>query len=213
MTPEAAAPSTQGSFFTPQRIRLFGYAAGAVVIIAVVIWFFITAGARKEAFASDLLNQARSVAESGDLGQAASQFDNIIKEYRGTQAGYEASIGLAQVRLIADQDANAISGLSEFLKQNPPAVYASPAQGLLGTAYENTGKYDDALAAYRKAADLAAVPYLKVGALLNAARAANLAGKKDDAVKILEDIIKKYPDINGRTEAELMLGELTGGQG
>lgn len=206
------AVSADAPFFTPQRTRLLAIAGGAVAVLAVAIWFFVTLGQRKESAASEQLARARNTAEQGDLGGAASQFEQIVTGFRGTQAAYNASIGLAQVKLIAEQNEGAVTTLTTFLNENPPAEYAGPANGLLGTAYENTGKFAEAVASYRKAADLATVPYLKVSALLDAARASNAAGKKDEAIAILKEILAKYKDVAGVVEAELMLGELTGGQ-
>ena len=81
--------------------------------------------------------------------------------------------------------------LQDFIKTNPPANYASPANGLLGTAYENTGKFLEAAAAYRKAADLATLDYLKASALLDQGRALRLGGKKDEAIAVYQEVLTK----------------------
>ncbi|MGH7593466.1 MAG: hypothetical protein ACRELE_06410, partial [Gemmatimonadales bacterium] len=39
-------------FFTPQRIRLLGVGGAALLVVALAVWFTITAGKRKESFAS-----------------------------------------------------------------------------------------------------------------------------------------------------------------
>lgn len=200
-----------GGFLTPERIRMGGIALAAVVVLGGGIWFVNSAGKRKEAFAAQALETARNMAEQGNIGQAVQEFEKVTAQYDGTAAAHEATLGIAQARLVAGQAELAIASLNDYLGTNPPATYASPARGLLGTALENTGKFAEAQASYRTAADLATVDYLKATLLLDAARAARLAGNRDAARAIYEEIIGSYGETAARTEAEVRLGELTAG--
>lgn len=206
-TPEIDRPS----FLTPMRIRLLAIIGGALLLIGLVTWFLVTASHRKEAFAARALEAARGTAESGDLGAAVQQFEQVATTYAGTDAGYDAILGTAQARLIAGQAELAISSLEEFLRGNPPARYGSPANGLMGTALENTAKFAEAQAAYRRASDLATVPYLKAELLLDAGRAARLAGDTAGARAIYQEIVDRYGETVSRSEAEVRLVELTAG--
>ncbi|HET9065818.1 MAG TPA: tetratricopeptide repeat protein [Gemmatimonadales bacterium] len=197
------------SFLTPARLKMLGIGAAIVAVAAVVVWFVITSGQRKEAFAAQALEQARGTAEQGNIADAVQQFEKVVELYGGTSAAHEATLGMAQARLVAGQNELAISTLEEFLKANPPASYASPANGLLGTGYENVGRYDDAMAAYQRAAEEADISYLKATLLLDAGRSAMLAGKSDAARGIYEKIIADYGDTPARSEAEVRLAELT----
>ncbi|MEO5798687.1 MAG: tetratricopeptide repeat protein [Gemmatimonadales bacterium] len=208
----ASGDSNDTPFFTPQRIRQFGIAGAVVLVIALVAWFAITAGKRKEAFAARELEVGRSMAEQGNLGGAVEQFNKVSKSYSGTSAAYDATLGIAQARLVNGQHELAIGSLQEFIKSNPPANYASPANSLLGTAYENTGKFVEAAAAYRKAADLSTLDYLKATALLDQGRALRLAGKKDEAIAVYKEILTKFAETSSKTEAQVRLSELTLGQ-
>lgn len=210
----ASAPVSGGteSFFTPQRLKLLAYAGGALVVVAAAAWFMITASHRKEAFAARALDEARSSAEQGNMGVAVQQFTKVATTYKGTGAAYEASLGIAQARLVSGQNELAIASLGDFLKSNPPALYAAPANGLLGTAFENTSRWAEAEAAYRKASELYDVDYLKAASLLDAGRAARLGGKRDDAIAIYREIMAKYGKTAATTEAQIRLGELTSGQ-
>jgi tetratricopeptide (TPR) repeat protein len=180
-----------------------------VAVVAVVVWFVITSGQRKEAFAAQALDQARTVAEQGNLADAVQQFERITESYGGTDAAHEATIGMAQARLVAGQTELAISTLEAYTATNPPANYASPAWSLLGTGYENVKRFDDATAAYRKAADLASIDYLKATLLLDAGRAAQLAGKSDVARQVYEQIVADFGETPSRSEAEVRLAEIT----
>ncbi len=214
-TPPDAAPAVHVSIpvLTPQRIRVLGIVGVAVLIVALGVWFAITAGKRKEAFAAQALENARITAEQGNLPEAVAEFQKVATTYAGTSAAYSASIGVAQARLISGQTELAIASLLDFLKQNPPALYAAPANGLLGIGYENTGKFAEAAAAYRKAAELGTSDYLKASSLLDAGRAFRLAKNRDEALKCYREILSKYAETAAKTEAEVRLSELTLGQG
>lgn len=211
--PLATAPAVgPGPFFTPQRLRVLGYAGAGLVLVAAAAWFIVTANQRKEQYASRALDEARNAAEQGNMGLAVQGFAKVTATYKGTSAAYEAALGIAQARLVSGQNELAIASLTDFLKTNPPAFYAAPANGLLGTAYENTTRWAEAEAAYRKAADLAGVDYLKAAALLDAGRAARLGGKRAEAITIYRQILAKYGKTAAQTEAQVRLAELTLGQ-
>src|SRR5690348_14154364 len=94
---------TDAPFLNPKRIRLFAIVGGLVLVVALATWFLMTAGKRKEAFAARALESARGVAETGDMGTAVQQFEQVATTYAGTDAGYEAVLGIAQARLVAGQ--------------------------------------------------------------------------------------------------------------
>jgi TolA-binding protein len=204
-----ATPAADRPYLTPKRIRLFAIVGGLVLVMALATWFLMTAGKHKEAFAARALESARAVAETGDIGAAVQQFEQVATTYSGTDAAYEAVIGIAQARLIAGQAELAISSLEDFLASNPPERFRGSANGLLGTALENTGKHADAAAAYRRASSLEKVDYLKAILLLDAGRASRAAGDTDGAKSAYQEVIDSYGETAARSEAEVRLAELT----
>lgn len=206
----AARSSAAGWFDVPTN-RYIALGAAAV-LVAIVAWFLVLAGRRKEEFANRALEQARAMAESGNLPLAASEMQKVITTYGGTRSGQEAVIMLNQVRLVNGQHELAAVSLQDFLKAGPSAEFRGPAQGLLGRALENASRPADAAQAYATGADVAEVDYLRTELLLDAARAYVLAGDRDKAMASYRRIIKDFPDTPSRTEAEIRLAELTGGQ-
>jgi outer membrane protein assembly factor BamD (BamD/ComL family) len=186
--------------------------AGAAVIVALGAWLVLETGNRRSLKAAEALDQARNVAESGNLPLAASQLQKIVETFRGTDAATEAVVTLNQVRMVNGQSELAVVSLQEYLKTNPKKVYKVPAQGLLGEALENAGKPKEAGAAYMGASNDAEVDYLKAQYLLSAARAYGNAGMVDEAVKALQTIIDKYPKTTAMTEAQVRLSEFTQGR-
>lgn len=184
-------------------------AVGAVLLIG---WFIILSGQRKESFGLSALDQARSVAESGNLAQAASDLQKVITTYAGTKAAQEAVITLNQVRLINGQHELAVVGLQDFLKSGPEAEFRAPGQGLLGRALENAKRPAEAAAAYLAASAAADVDYLKASYLLDAARSYADAGDRENSIATYRRLLKDFGQTNSKTEAEIRLSELTQGQ-
>jgi outer membrane protein assembly factor BamD (BamD/ComL family) len=194
------------------RNRLLVALGVVVALIAAVVWFVVASGKRKEEFASRSLSQARETAEAGNLPLASSQLQKLIQTYKGTDAANEAVITLNQVRLVNGQGELAAVGLRDFLATKPAAKYLAPANGLLGAALENSGKWADAAEAFSRASAAADVDYLKAHYLLDVGRTAALAGKKDEAAAAYRTVIDKYPKSSSVTEAKVRLAELTGGK-
>jgi outer membrane protein assembly factor BamD (BamD/ComL family) len=194
------------------RVRL-GLAAGvAVLIIAVLAWFMVTSGRRKEEFAQRSLNQARTAAEAGNLPLASSELQKLIQTYKGTDAATEAMLTLNQVRMVNGQSELAVVGLRDFLKTEPEQKYRAPANGLLGSALENSRHFAEAGAAYQKASETADLGYLKARYLLDAGRAYRAAGKTAEATSAYRTVIEKFPKSSSYTEAQVRLAELTDGK-
>ncbi len=154
----AAAASTP---WYRDRNRQLAAIAGALVLAALIGWFTVTSGRRKQEFAARSLNQARAAAEAGNLPLASSELQKLIQTYQGTDAAREAVITLNQVRMVNGQSELAAVGLRDFLATKPAARYAAPASGLLGAALENSGKWADAGDAFTNASRAADVDYLR----------------------------------------------------
>jgi tetratricopeptide (TPR) repeat protein len=183
-------------------------AAGAVVLVGLVAWFVVLSGQRKEQFAGRALDQARGVAESGNLPLAASDIQKVISTYGGTRAAQEAVIALNQVRLVNGQHELAAVGLQDFIKSKPAAEFLAPAYGLLGRALENAKRPGEAAEAFMNAAKVAEVDYLKAEYLLEAGRAFTSAGDHAKAIAAYQRIVSEFPKAASKVEAQVRLGEL-----
>jgi len=209
---EKVPPPTDASPWYRDHAREIMIALGLVLAAAVVAWFVISSGKRKEEFAARSLNQARVAAEAGNLPLASSELQKLITTYKGTDAASEAVITLNQVRMVNGQSELAAVGLRDYLATKPAQKYLAPAYGLLGAALENSKRWAEAGNAYRQASDAAEVKYLKATYLVDAGRAYREAGQTQDAVRAYRTIIGKYPDSPSFTEAQVRLAEVTGGK-
>ena len=206
-----AAPAISTPWYK-NRQRYVIAAVAIAVAVALVVWFIVASGRRKEAFAARSLNQARTAAEAGNLPLASSELQKLISAYKGTDAASEAVITLNQVRMINGQNELAVVGLREFLNGNPPEQYRTPASGLLAAALENAKQWDEAGKAYTQASNTAEVEYLQAQYLVDAGRAYRLGGKLDEAAAAYRTILKKYPKSSSVTEAQVRLAEITDGK-
>ncbi len=184
---------------------------GVVAAIALIAWFVILSGKRKEVFAGRALDAARNMAEQGNLPLAASELQKVVTTYGGTRAAQEAVITLNQVRLVNGQFELAAVGLQDFLKTSPDAEFKTPAYSLLGRALENSKRPGEAAQAYLNASAAADVDYLRADLLLDAGRAYVNAGDRQKAIETYRRVIKDYPKSVSKTEAEVRLSELTAG--
>ena len=209
---QTTAASAVSTPWYKNRQRYIIAGAAILAVVALVAWFIVASGRRKEEFAARSLNQARTAAEAGNLPLASSELQKLISAYKGTDAASEAVITLNQVRMVNGQSELAVVGLREFLNGNPPEQYRTPASGLLAAALENAKQWDEAGKAYSQASNTAEVEYLKAQYLVDAGRAYRLGGKLEDAARAYRTILQKYPKSSSVTEAQVRLAEITDGK-
>ncbi len=210
-TAPAPVPAATKPWYQQRQRHLV---AGLVIlaVLALVGWFVMASGKRKEQFASRSLNQARAAAEAGNLPLASSELQKLIAAYKGTDAASEAVITLNQVRMINGQSELAVVGLREFLAGKPEPQYVTPATGLLAAALENSKHWIEAANAYTQASNAGEVDYLQAKYLVDAGRAFREGGRPEDAAKAYRTVLQKYPKAPSATEAEVRLAELTDGK-
>jgi TolA-binding protein len=209
-TMQAATTTPPATWLSSKQNRLIAI-GGTVLFVGVVAALVILSGQRKESFAGRALDQARGIAESGNLPLAASELQKVITTYSGTRAAQEAVITLNQVRLVNGQHELAAVGLEEFLTSGADPQYRTPAYGLLGRALENAGRPEEAAEAYSNASAAASTDYIRAEMLLDAGRAYRNAGQADKAIASYRKVMTDYKDTPFRTESEVRLAELTEG--
>ncbi len=212
-TPAEAEGEARWLVWYHRNQKVLSYGVIALAIIGVGGWLWRETARRKEAAATVALQEAQLKMDTGELGAAATDFQRIIQTYSGTDAAYQAELGANAIRIASGQSQIAVDALRKFVGSNPPAYYAAGAWGMLGAALENAKQYDQAAEAYKRSSELAPEAYRKVDGLLNASRALHLAGKADQSLALLREVLSKFPkETPGVAEATVRLAEATQGR-
>lgn len=191
-------------FMKYKKAILIAVAAIIVVIAGVFLYISQISGPREEKASTALSkgqtyfnNEMFEQAVNGD-GAGFVGFAKLADEYSGTKAGNLANLyaGLCYANL--GKWAEAQKSLDAFSTEGDQMI--SPAsQAALGDAYAHLNQLDKAVDAFKKAADMADSKAeddtnnsLSPIFLIKAGEVLESQGKKDEALKIYQDIKKKY---------------------
>ena len=190
-------------FMKYKKAILIAVAAIIVVIAGVFLYISQISGPREEKASTALSkgqtyfnNEMFEQAVNGD-GAGFVGFAKLADEYSGTKAGNLANLyaGLCYANL--GKWAEAQKSLDAFSTEGDQMI--SPAsQAALGDAYAHLNQLDKAVDAFKKAADMADSKADDVNNsisptfLLQAGKLLESQKKNDEALKIYQDIKKKY---------------------
>jgi tetratricopeptide (TPR) repeat protein len=184
---------------------------GTILILGAVLFVWnVSSTRRSEVIAGRQLQGARYAFENQNLPLAASELSRIVENYSGTNAAAEGRLLLGQVRLLQGQPAQAVEVLRDFAP-SAGAAFRAQAYGLLGAAYENLGRPQEAAEAYQTGSERARMDFLKAQMLSDAGRAWTAAGDTAKAVAAYKRIVNELPKEAAVAEARVRLGELTKG--
>jgi len=212
--PESARTDVGGEFDLAQWIKDNGRSAtitaAVAALVALGVWLYASSQARKEAFASQALMQARGEAESGNLPLAATDLSRLVERFGGTHAADQAVILLNQTRLVQGQRDVAINALRQYVSRSHPDFVKASAYALLGGALEDAGKSHEAAEAFRNAAQSARLDFLRAQYLIDAARSFTSAGDTATARTTYTEVLTKYGRLDQAAEARVRMAEIGG---
>ena len=193
------------AFFMKYKKAILIAVAAIIVVIAGVFLYISQISCPREEKASTALSKGQTYFNNEMFEQAVNGdgagfvgFAKLADEYSGTKAGNLANLyaGLCYANL--GKWAEAQKSLDAFSTEDDQMI--SPAsQAALGDAYAHLNQLDKAVDAFKKAADMAdskaeddANNSLSPIFLIKAGEVLESQGKKDEALKIYQDIKKKY---------------------
>src|SRR5262249_41324675 len=184
---------------------------GAIVVVGALLFVWnLSARSRSEAVASRALQGARFAYENQNLPLAASELAKGIADYDGTNAAEEGRLLLANVRLLQGQPNQAVAVLQDYAGGAGKA-YRAQAYTLLGSAYENMGRFREAGEAYETGSAAGRLDFWKAQLLADAGRAWAAAGDTAKAVAGYRRIVEDFEKEAAATQARGRLAELTHG--
>lgn len=193
------------AFFLKYKKAILIAVVAVIVVIAGVFAYMSQIAGPREDKASTMLgkgqnyfnNEMYDQALKGD-GAGYVGFEKIADDYSGTKAGNLANLyaGLCYANL--GKWAEAQKSLDAFSSKGDQMI-SPAAEAALGDAYAHLNQLDKAVDAFKKAADMAdskaaddANNSLSPTFLIKAGEILESQGKKEDALKLYQDVKKKY---------------------
>lgn len=197
--------SNTEAFFIKFKKQILIVVVAVIVVIAGLLLYKAYVQAPREDKASTALAKGQQYfnqeqfdkALNGD-GAGYAGFVKIASDYSGTDAANLADLyaGLCYANL--GKWAEAVTYLEQFSSKGD-AMISPSAMAALGNAYANTGNVDKAISTLKKAADMADSKAedgtnnsLAPTFLVQAAQLLESQNKNDEALKIYQDVKKKY---------------------
>lgn len=181
--------------------------AAAVGLAAVAGGFYLynASEATKGVAAERAYYQAQQSVASGNLPLATTDLRKAADRYRGTPAGNQAALALAQLLYDQGKFAEGIAA-AERVSPDTDAQRASK-EALIAAGLEGQRKFAEAAARYRAASGASTLPSEKAALRANEARALTAAGKGAEARAIWTEL-SADPVSPLADEAKIRLGEL-----
>lgn len=181
---------TEAFFDKYKKAIIIGVVAVVVLIVGGILINNYYLAPREDA-ASTELAKSQELFNNEQFEQALTGFKKVASDYSSTKAGNLAQlyIGLCQANLGKWQEA--ADALDNFDTKGDQMI-SPAAEGALGNAYANLKQYDKAVDHLKKAAEMADNNSLSPTFLIQAGEILESQGKKDEALKLYQEIKKKY---------------------
>ena len=181
---------TEAFFDKYKKAIIIGVVAVVVLIVGGILINNYYLAPREDA-ASTELAKSQELFNNEQFEQALTGFKKVASDYSSTKAGNLAQlyIGLCQANLGKWQEA--ADALDNFNTKGDQMI-SPAAEGALGNAYANLKEYDKAVDHLKKAAEMADNNSLSPTFLIQAGEILESQGKKDEALKLYQEIKKKY---------------------
>ncbi len=217
MTPAAAMSASRPSLEDRTesltewaRVHTREVSIGGLVLVAIIglLWLYRYSSAQQLRHADEqLLAPQRSLA-AGNIPLAQTDLKRLLTRYAGTPAATQAAMLLAETYYQQQKFAEGVAVLVKAPRAGGSAPFAPGVEALQGDGYAEQGKYRDAAAHYRQAADLSPYTGDKARYKAMAARAYTTGADTANALTLWRDLAKDdtRPEAG---EAHLRIGELT----
>lgn len=186
------------AFFDKNKKAIIGAVVALVVIIVGVFVYTNYISAPRENKASTQLAKAQELFDNELFDKAAPEFQKVINDFGGTDAGNLAKLYLGLCYANQDKWQDAVKYLDEYSPADD-AMVSPAAVAALGNAYAHVGNIDKAVSCLKDAASKAdsksindANYSISATFLMQAAQLLESQNKTADALKLYKDIKAKY---------------------
>src|SRR3954470_13971325 len=186
--------------------RYIGIGAAVVVVAAAGYWFYLRSQQIKTVNAERSLMQAEQSLQSGNAALATSDLQRVVTRYKGTSAGTEAAMLLAQTDYNAGKYQDGVKVLEEV--SGKAGGSEASLQSLIGDGYSQLNKAVDAAKAYERAAQSAEYDTERAYYRSKAARSYTTAGNVAEAKRLWTQLAAEPKAQSVAAEARVRLAEL-----
>ena len=173
-----------------KKAVIIGVIAVIIIVVGAILLnnYYFTPRANE---ASTELAKSQELFNNEQYDKALVGFQKVASDYSSTDAGNLAQlyIGICQANLGKWQEA--VNALENFNGKDD-AMISPAAEGALGNAYANLNQLDKAVEHLKKAAKMADNNSLSPTFLIQAGEILESQGKKDEALKLYQEIKEKY---------------------
>ena len=187
--------------------RYIGIGAAIVAVAAAGYWFYLRSQQIKTVNAERSLMQAEQSLQSGNTALATSDLQRVVTRYKGTGAGTEAAMLLAQTNYNAGKYQDGVKVLEQV--SGKAGGGEASLQSLIGDGNSQMGRQADAAKAYERAAAAAEFDTERAYYRAKAARSYASAGNANDAKRIWSQLASDDKAQAVAAEARVRLAELT----
>lgn len=207
--------------FAAARKREAFYGLAGFLILVVLVSAWRTYSRSQEARASTLLGEAqealspKSGAEAPDSvpERAVSALENLLATYPRTRSAQTGRLMLADLKYRQGEYEKAIEIYRSYLERGhrTPELTALAWEGI-AYCQEGLGKYEEAIASYRKAAETG-FSYHPGWALLGLGRCLEKTGNLEEAAEVYRKLLADYPQHPKAREVEALLSRIAKARG
>ena len=172
-----------------QKNRQLLIIAGVVLVVLIGgFWYWRSFQQGVDLQAVGELERIQATIGMGDRDAARGELNTFLERFGGTPSAAEARLLLGQLHLDSGDPAQAIVVLEPTVSDLDDPVNLQGGM-LLGAAYENAGRMDDAIRVYRRVADAADLPFQATEARLDAARLLAQEGDNSGAAALYQRVL------------------------
>ena len=187
---EQQVNKTEAFFEKNKKAIIIAVVAVIAIVVGAILFnnYYLEPRANE---ASTELAKSQELFDQQQYDKALAGFQKVASDYSSTDAGNLAQlyIGLCQANLGKWQEA--VNALESFSGQGDQMI-SPAAEGALGNAYANLKQLDKAVEHLKKAAKMADNNSLSPTFLVQAGEILESQGKKDEALKLYQEIKEKY---------------------
>lgn len=181
----------------------------ALLFLVVATVYYVNNRRSVDVRATTELERIHQSTGVGDPATTLTQLTDYVERYDGTRQEAEARVLLGQLNLEAGNAEAAVEALAPLRSdvRDPVGIQGI---NLLGAAYEQAGRPEDAVDAYMAVADAATMTFQSRESALAAARILSETGEFARAAQVYEELLLEFEeDSPGRGALELRLAEIT----